>query len=168
MMRWVFLFIGFGAGLGVGLLAGGRESVHADRPPGVAHSADDPGSPARKERATVSDAEHDEPFVMNRRPDFEIEKGHGLLGVRGVEEAYVDGIRLWGGTYVELEPGAYVVWWLAGMRRIQTRATVGQQDTKWVINASPRELTTEQWMEMHGLDKPANEGKISKIPVETE
>jgi len=32
--------------------------------------------------------------------------------------------------------------------------TVDQQNVKWVINASPKELTVEQWREMHGIDSP--------------
>jgi hypothetical protein len=40
--------------------------------------------------------------------------------------------------------------------------TVDQQNTKWVINASPRNLTVEQWRKMHDLDGLAIEGKVTK------
>ena len=34
------------------------------------------------------------------------------------------------------------------------QVTVDQQNVKWVINASPKELTVEQWRELHGIDSP--------------
>ena len=36
-----------------------------------------------------------------------------------------------------------------------------EQKTTWVINAAPRNLTTEQWLKQHGLDSPVIEGKIA-------
>ena len=34
------------------------------------------------------------------------------------------------------------------------QVSVDQQNVSWVINASPKALTVEQWRKMHGLDSP--------------
>jgi hypothetical protein len=44
------------------------------------------------------------------------------------------------------------------------QVSVDQQNAKWVINASPKELTEQQWRKVHNL---AIEGKVTKEPVET-
>ena len=65
-------------------------------------------------------------------------------------------------------PGEYLRI-IAGLVPKELLLEVTQEEkTAWVINASPRELTNEQWMEMHGLDSLADEGSITKEPVETE
>ena len=34
------------------------------------------------------------------------------------------------------------------------QVSVDQQNVQWIINASPRALTEQQWRETHGLDSP--------------
>ena len=56
---------------------------------------------------------------------------------------------------------------LAAMVQVLPRdfqVSVDQQNTRWVISAQPGcfEQTSDEWLEMHGIDSPAIESKVSK------
>ena len=46
-------------------------------------------------------------------------------------------------------------------RRFETWVSSLFADTKWVINAQPS-LSTEAWLDEHGLNSPAIESKVTK------
>ena len=55
---------------------------------------------------------------------------------------------------VKDEPAQYLKI-IAGLMPKELLLQVSQEEKPvWVINASPKELTVEQWREMHGIDSP--------------
>ena len=126
-------------------------------------------------------SEHHKKLALNKRkstqfqPDQSGNPAGRPMGSRNkLSETFVtDLAELWeeqGSSILQRVADEHPEKLLAAMVQVLPKdfqVSVDQQNVKWVINASPKELTETQWRELHGIDNPAIEGKVTKEPVET-
>jgi hypothetical protein len=148
-MRWVFLVVGFGVGLVLGLALSYREAPRVLRShvPVIKHVEHAPDS-ARREEPPTSPSDMSATPVVEPTGDLPVEDaedldGHGRIevefdGFDGEHRAWIARTTLTGARVDDdatpdhnetvatavVMPGVCDVWWLVGPRRVGTRARV--------------------------------------------